>query len=98
MPTKPRAPLHRRPRAAARRSWPAPAVVPTRLVGVDSPPTGHAVCRGCGRIVRLDLSEGDAPNLVAFADRRPEGWTADAVSLTVTGTCPRCREGSVARP
>jgi len=56
------------------------------------------VCRSCGRIVRLELSEGDSANLVAFADRRPDGWSADGVSLTVTGVCPRCREGLAARP
>ncbi|MCI4369743.1 MAG: hypothetical protein L3J81_00260 [Thermoplasmata archaeon] len=99
MPTKPRAPRHRRSRAARRPPRPvAPApAARSGATGIEAPPTGHAVCRGCGRIVRLALSDGDGPNLLAFADRRPEGWSADAVSLTVTGTCPRCREGSTQR-
>jgi Fe2+ or Zn2+ uptake regulation protein len=56
-------------------------------------PTGHLVCRSCGRIVRLELAEGDGPNLAAFADRRPDGWSAESVSLTVTGLCATCRAG-----
>ncbi|HEV8049961.1 MAG TPA: hypothetical protein VGP88_05160 [Thermoplasmata archaeon] len=102
MPTKPRAPRHRRSRSAVRRARPTatPAALPTGPAArhIESPPTGHEVCRSCGRIVRLELSEGDAANLVAFADRRPDGWSADGVTLTVTGLCPRCREGLAARP
>jgi hypothetical protein len=56
-------------------------------------PTGHAVCRQCGRILRLELAAGDGPNLEAFADRRPPGWSSETITLTVTGLCPECRAG-----
>ncbi|HXQ94942.1 MAG TPA: hypothetical protein VN864_07260 [Thermoplasmata archaeon] len=100
MPTKRRAPRHRSSGPAVRRSQSPLASTPASPapLHIESPPTGHEVCRSCGRIVRLELSEGDSANLVAFADRRPDGWSADGVSLTVTGVCPRCREGLAARP
>jgi Fe2+ or Zn2+ uptake regulation protein len=72
-----------------------PPVAPGPLA-MSGPPTGHLVCRNCGRILRLELAEGDGPNLVAFADRRPSGWSAESVSLTVTGLCASCRTGPAA--
>ncbi|MCI4325074.1 MAG: hypothetical protein L3K00_04220 [Thermoplasmata archaeon] len=57
------------------------------------PPTGHAVCQACGRIVRLALAPTDGPNLEAFLDRRPDGWSAQGISLTITGLCTTCRTG-----
>jgi Fe2+ or Zn2+ uptake regulation protein len=60
-----------------------------------APPTGHAVCRGCGRILRLALAIDDGPNLEAFLDRRPDGWSAEGVTLTLTGLCPTCQAGGV---
>ncbi|MCI4326574.1 MAG: hypothetical protein L3K16_02925 [Thermoplasmata archaeon] len=72
---------------------PRPANLP-----LATAPTGHLVCRSCGRIVRLELAEGDGPNLAAFADRRPDGWSAESVSLTVTGLCAACRAGPAPPP
>jgi hypothetical protein len=80
----------REPPAPARM---APSPGPARL---RAPPTGHAVCRGCGRILRLALALDDGPNLEAFLDRRPDGWSAEGVTLTLTGLCPTCQTGGVA--
>ncbi|MCI4356292.1 MAG: hypothetical protein L3K18_03995 [Thermoplasmata archaeon] len=75
---------------------PAPPVLSPGIVRLVEPPTGHAVCRSCGRIVRLELDPADAPNLEAFADRRPDGWSVGAVSLTLTGLCAQCSAGATA--
>jgi hypothetical protein len=91
-PRKARPPAHSpktRPKAPAAPTPPGPG--PTTLL---APPTGHAVCRVCGRIVRLALAPTDGPNLEAFLDRRPDGWSAQGISLTVTGLCPNCLLGA----
>ncbi|MCI4332218.1 MAG: hypothetical protein L3K01_00575 [Thermoplasmata archaeon] len=91
--SRPRAKSVRARHAPPKSAWVPPAPGPARL---RAPPTGHAVCRGCGRIVRLALAIADGPNLEAFPDRRPDGWTAEGVTLTVTGVCPSCQTGGVA--
>jgi Fe2+ or Zn2+ uptake regulation protein len=91
--------VRRKPRASAARRT-SSAVAPTRPepgpVALRAAPTGHAVCRGCGRILRLALALTDGPNLEAFLDRRPDGWSAEGISLTVTGLCPTCQSGGMA--
>jgi len=62
-----------------------PAVVPE--------PTAHAICRQCGRILRVSIPEADAATLQSFVDRRPDGWSVEGMSFSFTGICPRCREG-----
>lgn len=90
-PPRPKAVRAPREPSVPTRTSPSPG--PARL---RAPPTGHAVCRGCGRILRLALAIPDGPNLEAFLDRRPDGWSAEGVTLTITGVCPSCRTGGVA--
>jgi hypothetical protein len=54
------------------------------------------VWRGCGRILRLALALTDGPNLEAFLDRRPDGWSAEGITITITGLCPDCQTGGIA--
>ncbi|MCI4369221.1 MAG: hypothetical protein L3K09_06645 [Thermoplasmata archaeon] len=65
-----------------------PAVEPARRH--DLVPHAHAVCRACGRISDLPLLPSEPELLKALADGRPEGWAADGITFTVTGTCPNC--------
>jgi Fe2+ or Zn2+ uptake regulation protein len=58
-------------------------------------PTAHAICRICGRIVRVSLPQEEVPALQAFIDRRPDGWTVEGMSFSFTGVCPRCRVGPI---
>jgi Fe2+ or Zn2+ uptake regulation protein len=51
------------------------------------------VCRGCGRIASLALSPEEMVLLDRFSARSPAGWSVDGISLTLTGTCRKCREG-----
>lgn len=59
------------------------------------PPHLLAVCRGCGRISALSLDAEEVGLLAGFAGKAPEGWIVDGLSLTLTATCRRCREGPV---
>jgi Fe2+ or Zn2+ uptake regulation protein len=55
------------------------------------PPHLHAVCRGCGRIVEVVPMPDDLPALFALTERRPAGWSFDAMTVAFTGLCARCR-------
>jgi hypothetical protein len=95
-----KAPRKTHPKRRAARTPPAvrsasPARTEPGRVALRAPPTGHAVCRGCGRILRLALALTDGPNLEAFLDRRPDGWSAEGITLTVTGLCPTCQSGGI---
>ncbi|HZY69451.1 MAG TPA: hypothetical protein VFF67_00530 [Thermoplasmata archaeon] len=57
------------------------------------PPHIHAVCRSCGRILEVDPMPDDLPALLAFTERRPDGWSVDAMTISFTGACARCRQG-----
>lgn len=59
-------------------------------------PHAHIVCRVCGRIAPLPLDTESALRLEGIADGHPEGWSVELVAFSVTGACPRCREGPVA--
>jgi hypothetical protein len=92
-------PPTRRPVSAARRI-PHPAVShppfpPPRTVRVDlvEDPHSHIVCRVCGRIQRIELTELDRHFLTELAARHPDGWNVDGVAFSLTGACQRCREG-----
>lgn len=69
---------------------PLPRVV---RVGLLEPPHSHIVCRSCGRISRLELSNEERQLLVALAAQHPAGWSVDGISFSLTGACGRCREG-----
>jgi hypothetical protein len=94
---------HRSP-ARRRKSRPRPKVdlgIPTpppRIVRVElrEEPHAHIVCRNCGRIQRLELTELDRHLLTEIARRHPDGWSVDGVAFSATGACRRCREGPAA--
>ena len=68
-------------------------------VGVDlaEDPHSHIVCRVCGRIQRIELSELDRHLLTEMASHRPDGWRVEGVAFSLTGACRRCREGPTGR-
>jgi Fe2+ or Zn2+ uptake regulation protein len=53
----------------------------------------HIVCRVCGRIQSVELTELDRHFLEELAGRPPEGWSVDGIAYSLTGACRRCREG-----
>jgi len=71
------------------------SIPPPKRVRVDlsEDPHSHVVCRVCGRIARIELTELDQHLLTELASRHPDGWSVDGVSLSLTGACQRCREG-----
>jgi len=88
----------RRPTSSSLRSRPTTAVrlfPPPRIVRVDlvEDPHSHIVCRVCGRIQRIELTELDRHLLTELATRHPDGWNVDGVAFSLTGACQRCREG-----
>lgn len=78
-----RAPVRARPTRAA----------PPPSVDLHEEPHSHIVCRACGRIQRIELTELDRHFLEELAARRPDGWSVDGISYSLTGACQRCREG-----
>ncbi len=94
------APARRAPKRTPRRApAPRPAVVLPRGPGVDlaEAPHAHVVCRVCGRIQGVDLSELDRHLLTELAALHPDGWTVERVAFSLTGACRRCREGPLVR-
>ncbi len=88
----------KRPVARPSRDAPArPAVrgvsTATTPVELREDPHAHIVCRSCGRIQRIELTELDRHFLTELASRRPAGWMVDGISFSLTGACQRCREG-----
>ncbi len=59
-------------------------------------PHGHIVCRACGRIQRLELTDLDRHLLTELSAVRPDGWAVDRIAYSLTGSCRRCREGPAA--
>jgi hypothetical protein len=72
---------------------------PPRVARVDlaEDPHAHVVCRVCGRIQRIELTELDRLLLTQLAERHPDGWSVDGVAFSLTGACQRCREGPSTR-
>jgi len=94
----PERPPLRRSASGARRAGavvPAQPSHPPRRVRVDliEDPHSHIVCRVCGRIQRIELTELDRHLLTELAARHPDGWNVDGVAFSLTGACQRCREG-----
>jgi Fe2+ or Zn2+ uptake regulation protein len=75
-----------------------PTPAPARVIRVDLREAAHAhiVCRVCGRIQSVDLTELDRHFLDELAGRHPEGWSVDGIAYSLTGACRRCREGPAA--
>jgi hypothetical protein len=71
-----------------------PEIAPSYL---PPQPTAHAICRRCGRIIRVSIAEAEVATLQSFVDRRPAGWTVEGMSFSFTGMCPQCRSGSTDR-
>ncbi len=87
-----------RPRVTRRRPLPPewrPPAAPERVVRVDlgEEPHAHIVCRHCGRIQAIELTELDRHLLSELAARHPDGWSVDGIAFSATGACRRCREG-----
>jgi len=66
-----------------------------RIIRVDlvEDPHAHIVCRACGRIQSVELSELDRHFLTELAGHHPDGWSVDGIAFSLMGACRRCREG-----
>lgn len=95
-PQRRRAPAAREARPPVDLTMP-PVVLHTVRVDLLEDPHSHIVCRVCGRIQRIDLTELDRHLLTELAMRHPDGWSVDGISLSLTGACQRCREGPAVR-
>ncbi len=71
-----------------------PVLLRTARVDLVEDPHAHVVCRVCGRIQRMELTELDRHLLTELAMRHPDGWSVDGIAFSLTGACQRCREGS----
>jgi len=93
MPSGPRARTRApdRPRSSPPTSPPARLRHPTETLGED--PHAHIVCRVCGRIQGLELSELDRHLLTELAALTPDGWSVERIAYSLAGACRRCREG-----
>jgi hypothetical protein len=72
---------------------PGPARARLEPIEVEEPPHAHIVCRICGRIQRVELTELDRHLLTELAALRPDGWSVERIAYSLTGACRRCREG-----
>jgi len=97
--------------ASARRRHARPAPRPTKVPeadativaiprvevqAADEEPHAHIVCRVCGRIQSLELTELDRHLLVQLTGLTPDGWSVDRIAYSLAGACRRCREGPAA--
>ena len=66
-----------------------------RIIRVDlvEDPHAHIVCRACGRIQAVELTELDRHFLTELAGHHPDGWSVDGIAFSLMGACQRCREG-----
>ncbi|HEY1199175.1 MAG TPA: hypothetical protein VGG32_10720 [Thermoplasmata archaeon] len=69
---------------------PAPRIIRVDLV---EDPHAHIVCRACGRIQTVELTELDRHFLTELAGHHPDGWNVDGIAFSLMGACRRCREG-----
>jgi len=85
-----KAPTHRRVPPELRVETPAERVIRVDLV---EDPHAHIVCRACGRIQDVELTELDRHFLTELAGHHPDGWSVDGIAFSLMGACRRCREG-----
>ncbi len=83
---------------AAPRTAPAPRASPTVRARppaerLDEEPHAHIVCRVCGRIQGLELTELDRHLLTELSSLSPDGWSVERIAYSLAGSCRRCREG-----
>ncbi len=87
----------RQPAPSRRRSTPTQVIrvsaAPAVRVDLLEDPHAHVVCRVCGRIQRVALTELDRHLLTEMSSHHPDGWSVDGISFSLTGACQRCREG-----
>jgi Fe2+ or Zn2+ uptake regulation protein len=62
-------------------------------VALGEDPHAHIVCRVCGRIQTLEISELDRHLLTQLAEDHAGDWSVDRIAFSLTGACRRCREG-----
>ena len=88
-----------RPRASARARTTlevAPSILDRSSrppVALAEEPHAHIVCRVCGRIQGLELTELDRHLLTELASLTPDGWSVERIAYSLAGACRRCREG-----
>ena len=63
------------------------------LAALGEEPHAHIVCRVCGRIQGLELTELDRHLLTELAALSPDGWSVERIAYSLAGACRRCREG-----
>ncbi|GEM_PF-418418 len=103
MPAKVRSRKHPATRRAPRTTARAPAPAPVHRPSAEAPrplllerPHAHIVCRACGRIAALSLDTDEELRLEAISHAAPDGWSVDLVAFSLTGACPKCRQGPAA--
>jgi Fe2+ or Zn2+ uptake regulation protein len=72
---------------------PAPRHARAPLDSLGEDPHAHIVCRICGRIQGLELTELDRHLLTELAALTPDGWSVERIAYSLAGACRRCREG-----
>jgi Fe2+ or Zn2+ uptake regulation protein len=60
---------------------------------LEEDPHAHIVCRVCGRIQGLELTELDRHLLTELSALTPDGWSVERIAYSLAGACRRCREG-----
>jgi len=65
----------------------------SRIAALPEPPHTHLVCRVCARIIELPMEFDQQQTLESLLLRAPGGWMVDSITVSMTGGCPRCREG-----
>ena len=67
-----------------------------RLAALPEPPHTHLVCRACARILEVPMEFDQQQSLEMLLLRAPAGWMVDTITVSMTGACPRCRQGPTA--
>jgi len=99
MPTARRPRSRPAPRGHDRAVASGPVVIarpPPVLGTLAEDPHAHIVCRVCGRIQGLELTELDRHLLTELAALTPDGWSVERIAYSIAGACRRCREGPAA--
>jgi Fe2+ or Zn2+ uptake regulation protein len=86
-------PAGRTPRVPPRSATAVAARPRSVLDTLGEEPHAHIVCRVCGRIQGLELTELDRHLLTELAGLTPDGWTVERIAYSLAGACQRCRQG-----
>ncbi len=63
------------------------------LAMLPEAPRTNLVCRACARILHIPMEFDQQQALEELLLRTPVGWAVDTITVSMTGACPRCREG-----